>query len=326
MVDLDLKDRKILYQLDLNCRQSNAKIGKKVGLSRQVVEYRIKRMEDEGVITGYTTHINSFNLGYQVFRIYIKFHDTSEEKKQEIIKYFTDYKNTWVINSVKVPIDLAIVLWVENINKFYSFWSKTLQSYEKYFEKYESSIYVKSIDYKKSYLIKDEKDSNDRKLYDTTFQGKSLKIDNVDYHILNELAQNARVSLIDLAKKLECSSQKVGYRIKELHNNNIIQGFRIHINYKKIGLNHFKIDIYLKQFKSRDSIIHYLEKQPYFTVLNVSIGWADIEPEFVVDNVENLLEILEDINKKFPNVIRRQVFWIIGKNHKFRWLPEMEFK
>ena len=43
MVDLDLKDRKILYELDLNCRQSNAQIGKKVGLSRKVVDYRIKR-------------------------------------------------------------------------------------------------------------------------------------------------------------------------------------------------------------------------------------------------------------------------------------------
>jgi len=43
MVDLDLKDRKILYQLDLNCRQSNSQIGKMVGLSRKGVEYRIKK-------------------------------------------------------------------------------------------------------------------------------------------------------------------------------------------------------------------------------------------------------------------------------------------
>ena len=47
MVELDLKDRKILYELDLNCRQSNTQIDKKVGLSRKVVEYRIKRMEEE---------------------------------------------------------------------------------------------------------------------------------------------------------------------------------------------------------------------------------------------------------------------------------------
>ena len=39
MEQVDLKDRKILYELDLNCRQSNAQIGKKVGLSKEVVTY-----------------------------------------------------------------------------------------------------------------------------------------------------------------------------------------------------------------------------------------------------------------------------------------------
>ncbi len=39
MVKIDVKDRKILYELDLNCRQSNAQIGKKVGLGRDVVAF-----------------------------------------------------------------------------------------------------------------------------------------------------------------------------------------------------------------------------------------------------------------------------------------------
>jgi len=50
MVNIDLKDRKILYELDLNARQSLNEIGKKVGLNKDSVAYRIKRMEDEGII------------------------------------------------------------------------------------------------------------------------------------------------------------------------------------------------------------------------------------------------------------------------------------
>ncbi len=44
MTKIDLKDRKILYELDLDCRQSNNQIGKKVGLRRDVVAYRIKKI------------------------------------------------------------------------------------------------------------------------------------------------------------------------------------------------------------------------------------------------------------------------------------------
>ena len=47
MQQLDLKDRKILYELDLNCGQSNEQIGKKVGLSKEA--------ESEAIDTGFNT-------------------------------------------------------------------------------------------------------------------------------------------------------------------------------------------------------------------------------------------------------------------------------
>ena len=90
MVDYDLKDRKILYQLDLNCRQSNAQIGKKVGLSRKVVEYRIRKMEEEEVIKNYYTVIDAYKLGYMFYRFYINLHTISKKKKQEIIEHFVN--------------------------------------------------------------------------------------------------------------------------------------------------------------------------------------------------------------------------------------------
>ena len=73
MINLDFKDRKILYELDLNCRQSNTQIGKKVGLKKDVVSYRIKQMQDENIIINFWTAINTFKLGYHVYRIYITF-------------------------------------------------------------------------------------------------------------------------------------------------------------------------------------------------------------------------------------------------------------
>ena len=42
MQDLDSKDHKILYHLFLNSRESLSAIGKKVGLPKTVVKYRIE--------------------------------------------------------------------------------------------------------------------------------------------------------------------------------------------------------------------------------------------------------------------------------------------
>ena len=44
MEKIDLKDRKILYQLDIDSRQSYSQIAKKVGVSKNVLVYRINKL------------------------------------------------------------------------------------------------------------------------------------------------------------------------------------------------------------------------------------------------------------------------------------------
>jgi DNA-binding Lrp family transcriptional regulator len=322
MVKIDLKDRKILYELDLNCRQSNTQVGKKVGLKKDVISYRIKRLQDGGIIKNFWTAINTFKLGYQVFRIYINFHYVSTQIKNKIIQYFTNYPNSWAVISVKGPIDLSVVIWVKNIYEFYNFWDKTLEKFEDYFEKYTISVYIQAVGYKKSYLL-GEFDKSDRKMYETICDGTTVQIDEVDYQILNEFAVNARIPLIDLAEKIQCSSQTVNYRIKNLIKNGVIQSFRINIDRLQIGLQLFKVDIFLKEYKQRKNIIKHLENIGNLECLNVAAGWSDIEPEIVAKNVDNLIQQMEEINHKFSNAIRKLDYWIMTEVHKERWLPEL---
>jgi Lrp/AsnC family leucine-responsive transcriptional regulator len=324
MVTIDLKDRKILYELDLDARQSLTQVGKKVGLKKDLVSYRIRRMQEKGIIKNFWTAINTFKLGYQVYRIYITFQYVNQNIKNEIIKQFVDYENTWVVYSTYASeVDLGAVIWVKNIYEFYQFWEKILDKYEEYFEKTVVSIYTQATCYKKSFLIPKEYDKSERKIYVATSGEPAVSIDEIDYHLLNEIALNASMPLIELAEKLGCSSQTVNYRIKNLLKNGVIQGFRVRIDMSKFDLNIFKIDIYLKTHKQKKSIIKYLEDKPFFEGLNLVIGWADIEPEYIVKNVNELNQILADTDSKFPNAIKRQNYWITEEIYKERWLPEL---
>lgn len=323
MASLDIKDRKILYELDLNSRQSLTQIGKKVGLKKELVKYRLKKLQDDGIIKNFWTAINTFKLGYSVFRVYISFQYINQEVKNEIINKFVEYKNTWTVKSHRGEIDLAIIIWVKNIFDFYYFWEIILDQYEDYFAKSVVSIYARAVCYKKSYLIPEREDIYDRIMYIATSGEKAVKIDETDYNLLNELAVNARIPLIELAEKLDCSSHAISYRIKNLMKNRIINAFRVNVDLFKLGLQHYKVDIYLKQHRYKKSIIKYLENKPYFEGLNLAIGWADIEPEFIVENVDELTKILSNISSSFPNIIKKQNFWITEKNYKERWLPEI---
>ena len=55
---LNLKDKKILYELEKDARITNSLIARKVGLSKDAVGYRIKQLEEKGIIKGYRAIID----------------------------------------------------------------------------------------------------------------------------------------------------------------------------------------------------------------------------------------------------------------------------
>jgi len=323
MTKIDLKDRKILYELDRNCRQSNTQIGKKVGLKKDVVSYRIKKLQEEGVINKFYAAIDSFKLGYDVFRIYINFQYITQKKKEEIIKYFVDYKYSWVVVTIKSEIDLDVVVWVKDIFEFYNFLEKTLDKFEEYFEKYAISIYVYASCYKKDFLLKDELPGYKREMYEVRCGVKSVEIDEIDYKLLNELAVNGRAQLIELAEKVGCSSQSVNYRIKNLMKSGVINSLRVELNLSTLNFKHYRVDIYLKDHRMKRPIFNYLKDKPYLEYMNLSMGWADLEPEFIVKDMDELLKIMEEINSNFSGAIKKQFFWVTEKFHKLRCLPDL---
>jgi Lrp/AsnC family leucine-responsive transcriptional regulator len=63
---MDIINKNILKCLQQNARQSNASIGRQVGISSPAVAERIKKMEDLGIIQAYKTTISPFEVGYQL--------------------------------------------------------------------------------------------------------------------------------------------------------------------------------------------------------------------------------------------------------------------
>lgn len=61
---IDDTDRLILRILQDNARTSNAEIARQVGLAPSAIFQRVRKLEESGVIEGYTTRLNPRALGY----------------------------------------------------------------------------------------------------------------------------------------------------------------------------------------------------------------------------------------------------------------------
>ncbi|MCK5031014.1 MAG: AsnC family transcriptional regulator, partial [Thermoplasmatales archaeon] len=201
MAKIDLKDRKILYELDYDSRQSLSQIGKKVGLHKNVVIYRIKRLVEKGIIMDFYTVIDSFKLGYNSVRFYLDYRHITPEIRKEIVDYFVKNRHTWWVGSFEGSYDLAVLMWVKELHDFYVFWEETLKRYRHYFQNMEFSNYAQLRLYRSSFLL-DGYDKLDREAFEIVGGGKKAETDDLDFQILTLLASNARIPTIEIAKKL----------------------------------------------------------------------------------------------------------------------------
>ena len=81
---LDRTDRQILNELLRNARITMLALGQKVGLSKTPVSARVRRLEAEGVITGYHIGLSANRLGLEhIAFLEIRLRDTRERALQE---------------------------------------------------------------------------------------------------------------------------------------------------------------------------------------------------------------------------------------------------
>ena len=77
---MDDYDRKILSVLSVEGRISMTALGERVGLSKTPVTARVKRLEEDGVITGYRATLSASKLGVEhIAFLEVKLSDTREK-------------------------------------------------------------------------------------------------------------------------------------------------------------------------------------------------------------------------------------------------------
>lgn len=314
MEKLDLKDRKILYYLDINSRQSFASIGKKVGLHKDSVADRVKRLQKMRIIKDFFTEFDYLKLGYTALRFYFKFQYIIPEIRKEIIDYFINYENCTVVLTLEGSYDLIVLILVKNVTDFYSFWQKTLDKYGDYFAERVYSNYVGESIYKKSFLL-DEKD--DRTNFIKVRGYKKVDYDELDFQILKLLTHNSRIPTIEIAKKLKLDTRTVNNRINRLIKSGIIIYFTINLDLNQLGYHCFKVDFFLKEYNVKHKIIKYVEENPHLFAVDHTIDYADLELELYLKNINHLHQFIEDISIKFPKSIRKYKYFQQLENNKY---------
>ncbi|MEK6942865.1 MAG: AsnC family transcriptional regulator [Nanoarchaeota archaeon] len=314
-IQLDTTDRKIIAELDKNCRISNAQLAKKVHKSREAVKYRIQQLQKDGVLQGFITSINPNKLGYYMFKVYLKLENIPNERE----KFFEELKQNkdiyWygisdgVFDVVFAFLSKSIPEYFEKINTLLSKWEHLIVS------KVLGTM-VDTRQYNKKFF------TNEKNADCVTFGGDVVdnKIDELDSKILLILANEARIPLTELSRKTESTIEIVRGRIRKLEEKGIILNYRIAVDFNKLGLEFFKAIIYFRKLSDKDekSLFEWMSQHPNSLYYIRSLAPWEVEFEFAVENYQHFNKIINELRKAFPHVIRNYEHLIMIHES---WMP-----
>ena len=318
---LDLTDRKILYELDGDCRQSISLLAKKLKIHRNVALYRIKQLEKEKIILGYYTEINTTPLGYFSFRVFLKLSNSSKEQENEIINFIASEKKTIWFFQVLGIWDLDFVIAVKEVSQFNEFLEQLILKFNSIIETKQIALLTTINRYPKDYLLNDKRADTTNK---TILSFNDQKIDKEDMNILKIISNNANMHILELAKKTSLSVNTIKKRIKDLKKKQVILGYRIFINTAKIGYTYYKVHVNLREYNQhkKSEFLTFLETKSNIVYISKYINGDDFEIELHLPTQESIINFLQEIKEKYGNILKETFNLQFYKEIIFRYFPE----
>ncbi len=300
MISLDLKDRKILSLLDMDARTPLSQIAKQVGLSREVVHYRIQQLEKKGIIEGYYTALDVGKLGYLYCRIFLKYRTMSPEIEKGILTRCQKTKGIIWVTLGEGKWDFSIVYLATSLHDFEKFYDQFMIEYGDVFQKPYLSIAFRIHHFKHSFLYPDKNRSEV-----VLGTEKKVKIDAIDLTIIHYISKNARASLMEIAQETKTTAKIVNYRLQKLVREKVILAFRAKLNTRLLGYDYYKVFLSLQHLteQRKQKLYSFLKFNPHVIFITKPMGVYNLEFEVMVQNANQLHELMQELRYTFGDMI-----------------------
>jgi len=316
---LDKKDWKILAALSKDCRTSLTQIAKAVGVSREVADYRIKKLVKTGIIKSFCADVNLQALGFTKHVVYLELKNVDREKEGNIFKLLKSHKFiSWIVTSTgkwSIIFDihskdtphlsqLIKDLKQELGNHLGDYEIVTLEKYQYFHSKFFG-----------------EKEAMPKK------KTKGVALDETDLSLLKILRNNARIDYATLSKEIQLTPEAISKRIKRLKESDIIKQFYVFPDLTKLGFEHYNVQINLENIENEkeNKIMNYLQNHKSVSFIYKPISHWDVEFGVFVKNPGELRDLILQLRTLHPENIRIKEVALFYEELLSNFLPEGVF-
>jgi DNA-binding Lrp family transcriptional regulator len=295
--DLDLR---ILRELDQDASLSLSQIGKRVSAARDVVHYRVKRLERSGVIKRYIALFDHFKLGYFSGEISLKLRGDSPALREEIINTLNATERVAWVSSRDGKYDLMVGWYARSIPEADELHRDILKDFPRHVASKQLRVYSRRFMFRGGFLYEG---AAKRPGYVMMEARPERLTDETDEAILRMLSNDARAGYTEMGRQLKLSAAQVQHRVSSMGERGILLGSRPLFDLSTVGYGRWRLNFYLSDYSEYDSLLRYAAEHPNAVRGHEVLGTPDISIEFEARGYDHMKRIEDGFKRMFGEAI-----------------------
>jgi len=294
-------DRDILQELERDSRQSHAQIARQIKVAKAVVNYRIRRMKEKGIITGYSFISNQTILGLYSYGVLIRFRDLLFSEEKTKLKEIKRISGVSWITSLTSQWDILVIIMGKDINSFNEVLKNIFEICGKHVDHYQFYIDFEGIVMTRKYLY-----TYPKSIFSEYHAGSLCTLNETETQVYAHLKKEPTASLLNIAQKIGKTYDTVKSKYQILLDKGVLLRCVPRINGKALGYQQYlcllnpspdaiEIANFLKIVRSDPNIVRYTRCLGHFSL------FLDIHAR----DTEELKEVLCRLKKSFPKIMDR---------------------
>ncbi len=326
MVKLDLTDRKILFELDGDSRQSYSAIAKTLRTSPQVVKYRVENLYRAGVIQYCWPMIEYRKAGYFFGTYFFKLHNLDEKEEKRFFDYLNGHRFIPIVMRGEGYADLIAGVCAKGIFHLRDVVTELNNEFSDCFLDYDVTIPIGFSQFHRKYLVDSPWSGSAKSGEATAFTGadvKELALSENERKVLSMVNFNARTPLIEIARRVGVSEISAKSILRKLEQTGVIQSYAVLPDHVALGKPRHRVLLKLANLTAERerTLFTYCRQHPNIVHHLRILGNWDLILDVEVERGEPFRQIIREMKFKFSDIIRRVEPTYVYKIDAFRDIP-----
>ncbi len=318
MVQIPVKDRRILAALAENPKQSYSRMGRKAGVSPAAARYKVNQFLKRKMVLGFMPAIDYSKLGYLTYDVFFSI-GANEKEMEGLKKAIQSHPSIIWAALLFGKRDLYAQFIARDAEEFYEALKKFCEEFS-FIEDYEVKILIRRL--KIEHFIPELKGLVGKK---PVKEAKGhAEIDSTDFKVLSAVSKNALAQYHEIAEKAGLSMETARNRMLALSKKGVIQGIFPLFDYSSFGYSQFFVFFDVKNSTAREErLVKILAGHD-----NVKLLFRTIENQLfsfcIFRTVDDFEKLWRRLKNEFGDILQGMEYYAMSEEIKLDMWPFRE--